>query len=536
MIASVSENDAGRKGADRNPPQSRAATGEKRAFSLADSSLINRLLACSDLPSPPNVAVRIIALGQDPATNLNDVAAAVQTDPALSAKVLRMANSPLYARRRKISNLRQALMLFGLNGTLTLALSFSLVNSLRASVGKGLDYALFWRRSIGAAAAAQALSQHLRIDNREEAFLAGLLQDIGMLALDKAYQDLYSGLRSRQQSHDRLVAHEQAELGVDHAEVGAWLLSTWNLPENICYATGSSHRSSYLEVPENSAGLADCVNIGALLADVWLRPDHDQAVEEVAERAMRLRGIDAEQLAELMPAVQGALQEASALFDVDLGDIELMERTASQAKEVLLMRQLVSIQETAILRQQSEELSSRTRVLEEQVHHDILTGVFNRRYLEQLLESEFTAANSHSWPLAIAFVDIDDFKRVNDTHGHPDGDAVLRAIAQLLEQICRLGDAIGRYGGDEFLLVLPGTDLAGAEVVCQRAVESCRNLRHRLSSDESLEVTLSIGLAVHGEPVSFDNLKYMLRAADQALYQAKARGRDRVVVYQDESI
>jgi diguanylate cyclase (GGDEF)-like protein len=211
-----------------------------------------------------------------------------------------------------------------------------------------------------------------------------------------------------------------------------------------------------------------------------------------------------------------------------------MERTLSQAREVLAMRQLITIQETADLRQKTEDLSARTRALEQQLNQDILTGVSNRRFLEHLLEEEFAAANTNSWPLAIAFVDIDNFKRINDNYGHPDGDIVLRAIAQLLQQSCRLGDSIGRYGGDEFLLVFPGTDLSGASVVCNRALEACRSMRYRLSGGQSIEVTLSIGIAVYGDTESFNDLKSMLRSADKALYEAKARGRDRSVAHREE--
>jgi len=109
-----------------------------------------------NFPSPPGVASHIIELARDPEIEMGKVAKALSMDSALSTKVLRIANSPLYAQRRKSENLRQALVVLGLNATLTLALSFSLVKSLRGGKSNGLSYGLYWRRALLAATAARA--------------------------------------------------------------------------------------------------------------------------------------------------------------------------------------------------------------------------------------------------------------------------------------------------------------------------------------------------------------------------------------------
>lgn len=504
----------------------------ENSFLPENAPIAARLRNCSDLPSPPSVAERIIQLGQDPSANLDDVVTTVKTDPALAARLLRMANSPLYARQRKIDNLRQALMLFGLNGTLTLALSFSLVGSLRAGTGAGLDYNLFWRRSIGVAAAAQSLGARLQLGSREELFLAGLLQDIGMLALDKALPDLYGRLDGDQQHHERLVAYEQGAVGIDHGAAGAWLLQYWNLPETVCYAAAASHGAEELPVPQEYRPLADCIDLATAVADVWLRDDYEQAVETAAERAERRLQIDRDKLQEMLESVKQSLLETGDLFDIDLGDAERMERILSQAKEVLLMRNMLTIQEAQDLRSKTDVLTTRTKILEEQVNRDALTGVSSRQYLDQLLDEEFIAARHHDWPLAVAFVDIDHFKRVNDRYGHQTGDRVLREIGQRLIGLLRDVDALGRYGGEEFVVVLPGTDLTGAKVVCERILGACREMRHPATDGQSIAVTVSIGLAVLGDPLSFDDRRELLQAADQALYDAKSQGRDRLVSYE----
>ncbi len=130
-----------------------------------------------NFPSPPGVATHIIELARDPDIEMSKVAKAL--------------NSPLYAQRRKSENLRQALVLLGLNAALTLALSFSLTKSLRSGKANGISFPFYWRRALLAATAARALADALRHTMAEEIFLAALLQDVGILALDKALPDLY---------------------------------------------------------------------------------------------------------------------------------------------------------------------------------------------------------------------------------------------------------------------------------------------------------------------------------------------------------
>src|SRR5712675_2690381 len=201
-----------------------------------------RLRRTVNFPSPPGVATHIIELAQDPDIEMGKVAKALSMDSALSTKILRIANSALYAQRRKSENLRQSLIVLGLNATLTLALSFSLVKSLRGGKPNGVNHPLYWRRALLGASAARALGEATGQTLLEELFLAGLLQDIGMLALDKAMPDLYRDTGELQKNHRELAAHERKRIGVDHADVGVWLMQQWNLPERLSNAIGGSHK------------------------------------------------------------------------------------------------------------------------------------------------------------------------------------------------------------------------------------------------------------------------------------------------------
>ena len=209
----------------------------------------------------------------------------------MPTKILRIANSPLYAQRRKSENLRQALVVLGLNATLTLALSFSLVKSLRTGKVNGINYPLYWRRALIAATAARALGDAMHQSMAEEIFLAALLQDVGMLALDKAVPDLYRGTESLQRDHAALAEHEKKRLQVDHAEIGGWLMHTWNLPERLHRAIEHSHHVD-LSITADPAQIFDrCVALSGPVADLFLlRPAaaalrRDRAVRRAQPRA-----------------------------------------------------------------------------------------------------------------------------------------------------------------------------------------------------------------------------------------------------------
>jgi len=237
--------------------------------------------------------------------------------------------------------------------------------------------------------------------------------------------------------------------------------------------------------------------------------------------------MDRDSLIEVLDVITAELQETAAWFEVDLGDIALMESIQDQAKEILMLRNLQSMQQAAELHKKTESLETRTRELEEETRRDGLTGLYNRAYLDQCLLEEFSSAKRQGWPLTVIFVDLDHFKKINDTHGHHAGDEVLRGAARLLEANTRDTDLVGRYGGEEFVLVLPGTAQAGARVTCDRLTDAFRTAVHDIGTGEPVRVTVSAGVAIQGKDNDYDRYENLVRAADRAVYAAKQQGRDR---------
>ena len=157
---------------------------------------------------------------------------------------------------------------------------------------------------------------------------------------------------------------------------------------------------------------------------------------------------------------------------------------------------------------------------------DALTGLRNRRYVDELLSIEFLRAKRYGTPLSILLADLDHFKAVNDRWGHPAGDAVLRTVAGILLGSLRATDTGGRYGGEELLVVLPQTDAEAAMIVAERWRMAVAETPTRTPAGEEILVTLSVGIAERSD--AMETPADLVTLADEALYRAKQSGRNRI--------
>lgn len=164
---------------------------------------------------------------------------------------------------------------------------------------------------------------------------------------------------------------------------------------------------------------------------------------------------------------------------------------------------------------------------------DALTGVHNRRYFDQRLQEEVGRSRRQGVPLSCLFLDVDHFKRINDRHGHPIGDSVLREVAWRIKAQLRSIDVLGRYGGEEFAVLLVQTDMNSALTIAERIRHGIAEQRFKADGDDTLAATLSIGVSTLSEcdrkGRAEDMALQLVAQADQALYRAKQGGRNRVI-------
>lgn len=208
------------------------------------------------------------------------------------------------------------------------------------------------------------------------------------------------------------------------------------------------------------------------------------------------------------------------MFDV----LRLAEESEARYEE--LEHRMLSLQ------RENLDLTVKNRLLSEVSSRDSLTGLYNRWFVMEKIDTELNRSLRHGSPMSLLMMDVDHFKRINDTWGHSAGDQVLQGIGKLLRDCCRVYDVPGRYGGEEFCIVLPETKIGNTSAVAER-------IRRRLADTElpcgetSIAVTASIGIAGMDTPDDGDTLSPagLIERADRALYSAKNRGRNRVELW-----
>lgn len=168
--------------------------------------------------------------------------------------------------------------------------------------------------------------------------------------------------------------------------------------------------------------------------------------------------------------------------------------------------------------------------LEELSIRDSLTNVYNRRYAYQVLESEFNRSKRYKTPLSCLLIDADHFKKINDQYGHPFGDKVLVNFASLLQKMARTTDIVSRFGGEEFLVILPDIDMKGAAGFAERLRETISKQKIECK-EENICVVLTISIGACSFTENTANITELLHQADIALYEAKRLGRNRVCCY-----
>lgn len=488
-----------------------------------NQQLLQRIRQCQTLPTLPAIAVQVLELAQHPDVDLSDVAKLISKDPALSGKILRTVNSSFYGRSQAVSTVSHALVILGLQSVKTLVLGFSLVNNLPRGKSKGFQHVQYWKRSVYAATAAKVLAGKFGLVQQEEAFLIGLLMDIGMLVLDQAIGDEYGKLFSTAESHAKLVELEQAELQITHADIGGVLAEQWKLPPVLSIPIACHHRPQ--QTPDLSLKrLTELVALAGQCAGVFAEEQPAVEIAAVRQQAAASWGLKEADCDALLDEIGKKTREVATLFEINIGSSVEYDAILKKANETLIELALRTQQQAQQLQVQNQQLRQRATT-------DALTGLANRGEFDQFMQARFLESTQKQQPISLLMMDVDRFKSVNDTHGHQAGDAVLAYLGKLLKSAARPQDLAARYGGEEMALILPGTSRNTAAAIAETIRRTLEARPVPVAPGKALRITASIGVASWEPGSPLTAAAQLIKAADLAVYNAKHGGRNCVKVF-----
>ncbi len=489
---------------------------------------MDRVLSSKRLPSLPAIALEVIDLVKRDNADIKQIAATIQNDPALSSKILKTVNSSFYGQAYSISTVSHALVVLGLKAVKTLALGFSLVNNLKEGGDEGLDLMAFWKRSLLSATAAKHFAEKLGIAEAEEAFLGGLLQDMGMLAMSQTLGGEYAELLDQSRgNHFRLVELETEAFQADHAEIGAALAASWQLPKLLVSAIRYHLDPDAADLPAKK--VAKCVALGCRAAELFMADDWGddtakaQMLDGYRRRAESWFGWEPEAAEAMLSEIHKHTKDMKRLFELPTAELGNPDTILEQASEALMAISMQAVQETVKLEEKNAKLT-------EDVYTDTLTQAANRRRFNEYLAEQYAACEKAGLPISVAFLDADHFKKFNDTYGHPTGDRVLVTLAATLKSVFGDQGLVCRYGGEEFAVILPRLDRKASAKLAESARCAVEAAPVQSDEGEELHITVSIGVACQ-EDGFFKSPEQLVKAADNGVYAAKKSGRNAVRVF-----
>ncbi|MDD5760048.1 MAG: HDOD domain-containing protein [Desulfobulbaceae bacterium] len=640
----------------------------------------------SQLPSLPVVAIKLLKLTRDDMSSTGDLVRLIETDPAITAKILRIVNSAAYGISQKIVSIKHAIVLLGFAVIRSLAMDVVLYDQMIHRRGhQSFNRVNFWQHCLTVATLCRSLAKRLDYPDSEEAYIAGLLHDIGKIITETYGRVTYSDFLGQVDNQEGLLIDiEQKLIGLSHNDIGAYVCQQWGLPENVVLAL-KLHHHRFAKLPLNMqqqqliamVSLADFISwllgvgsvhiarnsilqpevetliplkdinlqelIGAandeikdisefynfalptpeqfkenlLLANIQLsrfntnyyylhgelqtKVKHltqiKKSLEEVhrsldpqevlamtmssvrqdfgfdrvyfmgiesGQRSLKVLNVSVTERRTAMRGLEIKIRPESAIIleclrgrrPALIKESNLVEKEILSCFEVREMGMIPVVCHNTIIGVlgvdnavsarpiDQDDLNTLTIItselglalenarrfheIEALVYHDALTGIHNRAYLNKVLSESFRRASAKQINLAVGMVDVDFFKKFNDTYGHLHGDSVLKLLASTMKKFSRPTDHVGRYGGEEFMFILE-------EASAQEAYSFGERLRKEVEKLGQLlvkrfpERALTISLGVASFRPGMQSIGELIKKADEALYRAKGTGRNRTV-------
>lgn len=501
-----------------------------------------RSIKPSDLPAPPEATARIVRACSDSDVGAQQLARVVSSDPVLTAEILRTVNSAFFGLSKPVKSAAQAVTVLGNRALRNLALCLAVRDAVKPGTIRDFDIMDYWEEALRRAVAARCLSNDVGVDP-DEAFTIGLLQDFGMLALLFAHP--HKGDSWRELSillPTERLSREVELFGINHNQVGALLAETWFLPEALSLPMTYHHDVDNPDVPppyRMTCRLSACADE---MAGVFSAEDKEAALRECRIRIHSAFGIPADRVDQILELIPQGVEEAAHSLGLRVQNQPPLEDIMAEAnrrlvKENLSYQELTWRLKRAVAENERlvEQLKEANRALEQIAYYDALTGLVNRRRFHEVFPAEIARHSRNSQPLSFVMLDLDHFKRINDTYGHPFGDTVLQSVASVLKDVLRATDIKVRVGGEEMCIILPETDMVLAKQTTERVRAALEGMELQTSRSR-VPVTASFGGCTWvGAVRSRDGIdrvmKRLIDRADVALYEAKRSGRNKVVWY-----
>jgi two-component system cell cycle response regulator len=500
--------------------------------------LLENVLACPNLPSLPAVAGQVIELTSDEEVRLDDLAEVITRDQGLSAKILRTVNSSFYGLRQPCTTIEKSLVMLGLGPVKTLALGFSLVSAVDTKDGDGFDFQAYWRRGLFAAVGAKCICEAAGMDNDDEAFLIGMLQDIGMVALYKALGTDYTHLLEQVEGdHEKLCRVELTELELQHPEIGAMLAERWKLPPQLTIPIRYHARST--AAPVDHAAATRAVAVANIAHDVLTAEPADAAphLKRFYSKMKDWFSIETADADAVLSRINAGTKELTRLFSLDTGSYADADAVIADAQKRM----------TEIAKQAPRESYGVARYegVVTPADTDPLTGAVNAKGFDALMNASFREAKLRLQPITVVLITMAGFEEVERLYGQGAIDDVAVSTVVLLNNAFEpLGGVACRRTNDGFAVIVPGSSRPEVAPVAEEfraAVE--RSAAAWLPGSASASdagpsvtgptITAAIGLAAgEGDTLAFYGTpERLVTAASKALDAAGKGGGNLVRVF-----
>ncbi len=505
---------------------------------------INETLQCiqksDELPTLPLVASQLITLTSREDTTLADIGDLVAKDVSLSAKILKVSNSAFYSFPQQIGSIKQAVSILGMNAVRNLVLSFSFLTMKAGRIESRFNFEKFWEKSLASAVTAKLILDNVKGADTEEVFVSGLLQNLGELILARTFPEEYDKvLLAIEDDQQDIFSAEESVFGTNHAIIGTEIAKSWGFPEALVTPIQYHHTpNDYTGGNGNIRSTVKAVYLSDLLVNILYSDKPEVFHKQFRKEAGKLLGLTAESVETILTQVHTKVKEAGTYFNLKIKTTKSVQEILQEANIRLSLINLdydqmnkELILAKIHLEELTKELEKKNKILDNLANIDGLTGVYNHRYFQNALDQEISRAVRHNTSISILLIDIDHFKKINDSYGHQVGDFILAEFAKLIQANIRQYDILARYGGEEFVVILPETGIEDALIVA----EKLRTIIEQTGFQDSREIyhlTASFG-QTSGIPATDDNFSKnaFINQADQALYEAKEKGRNRVVGY-----